>query len=182
MNWTTTRRPPGRDRPHRAPASVESNSHAPAIAFHATERCARMGRSTGTLLLPGEAVVSGEPGRTLARGEVRAPGPRPAWSFASTGQSRRDVSVRRDDRGSSTSGRTKFTNESAVHVALPLRNWYEERRQRSAKGWSVRKRGAVALARPRRRCRHLGACTQPQREYAHVVRLRGRAGGLMRER
>jgi hypothetical protein len=31
---TRTRSPPTRNRPHRAPASVESSSHAPAIAFH----------------------------------------------------------------------------------------------------------------------------------------------------
>ena len=57
MNWTTTRRPPGRDRPHRAPASVESNSHAPAIAFSLITR----GLSSGSLrgrVLPGCEVCS----------------------------------------------------------------------------------------------------------------------------
>ena len=54
--------------------------------------------------------------------EVRAPGPAARLTLASAGQSRRDVSVRRDDRGLSKSGRTKFTNDSAIHIALPPRN------------------------------------------------------------
>ena len=81
------------------------------------------------------------------------------------------------------SGRTKFTNDSAVHIALPPAPGGRSGTKKAGMCGGER---AVALAdqlaRPRGRCRHLGAWTQPQREHAHVVRLGGRAGGLIRER
>ena len=66
------RRLPARIDPHRAPASVESSSHAPAIAFHATGRCARMRSIDRRAAAPVEAAVSGEPGRTLARDDTQS--------------------------------------------------------------------------------------------------------------
>jgi hypothetical protein len=57
-----------------APASVESSSRAAAIAFHATERCGRMRPIDRNAAAFVDAVLSCEPGLTLARDELQASG------------------------------------------------------------------------------------------------------------
>ena len=57
--WTMITRQLARDRPPRARASVESSSHLPAIAFHATGPRARMRPTDRRAAASGGAVVSG---------------------------------------------------------------------------------------------------------------------------
>ena len=74
---------------------------AKSVAFHATERCARMRLiPTGAPLLPMEAVAPGKPDRTLARDDRRERG-RPGTDDPTPEQCRREPAAEPDTWGSS---------------------------------------------------------------------------------